>query len=201
METAHQEDLELAGRVAAGDAAAAAELFRNLSGEMFGYARKMIGDSVLSEDVLQEAMLGILRGMEKFDGRVSLRAWGYGILRHKIVDALRKRGREPIVSSSDPESDDYREDGHWKEGVTMEPWNENAEVVDVVRHCMDTLPHNQREALYLRALDGMPAKRCVAVLIRRWAPTRRRHDHEQVRMPGIRGSTHAQLPAGVRRAE
>lgn len=164
METAHNEDLELAGRVAAGDEVAASELFRTLSGEMFGYARKMIGDPVLAEDVLQEAMLGILRSIEKFDGRVSLRAWGYGILRHKIVDALRKRGREPIVSGSDPESDDYREDGHWKEGVTLEPWNENAEVVDVVRKCIDTLPHNQREALFLRALDGMPAKEVAAVL-------------------------------------
>lgn len=164
MTTTHADDVELAARVGAGDELAASELFQRLSGEMYGYARKMIGDPVLSEDVLQEAMLGMLRGIDKFDGRVSLRAWGYGILRHKIVDALRKRGREPLVSGSDPESDDYREDGHWKEGVTLEPWNENAEVVDVVRHCMETLPHNQREALHLRALDGMPAKEVAAVM-------------------------------------
>lgn len=164
MEVAHAEDLELAGQIAAGDEAAAAELFRRFSGEMFGYARKMIGDPVLSEDVLQEAMLGMLRSMPKYDGRVSLRAWGYGILRHKIVDAQRKRGREPVVSGSDPEGEDYRQDGHWKEGVTFQPWNENAEVVDVVRACMDALPHNQREALFLRALEGMPAKEVASVL-------------------------------------
>jgi RNA polymerase sigma-70 factor, ECF subfamily len=164
VEVAHAKDLEFAGQIADGDEAAAAELFRRFSGEMFGYSRKMIGDPILSEDVLQEAMLGILRSMRKYDGRVSLRAWGYGILRHKIVDALRKRGREPIVSGADPESEDYRLDGHWKEGVTMQTWNENAEVLDVVRACMDALPHNQREALFLRALEGMPAKEVAAVL-------------------------------------
>lgn len=164
MEVAHAKDLEFAGQIAVGDEAAATELFRRFSGEMFGYSRKMIGDPILSEDVLQEAMLGILRSIGKYDGRVSLRAWGYGILRHKIVDALRKRGREPLVSGSDPESEDYRQDGHWKEGVTMQAWNENAEVLDVVRACMDSLPHNQREALFLRALEGMPAKEVAAVL-------------------------------------
>jgi RNA polymerase sigma-70 factor (ECF subfamily) len=164
VEVAHAKDLEFAGQIAAGDEAAAAELFRRFSGEIFGYSRKMIGDPILSEDVLQEAMLGILRSIDKYDGRVSLRAWGYGILRHKIVDALRKRGREPIVSGSDPESEDYRNDGHWKEGVTLRPWNENVEVLDVVRACMDSLPHNQREALFLRALEGMPAKEVAAVL-------------------------------------
>ena len=164
METAHSEDLELATRIAAGDEGAAAELVRAHSGEMFGYARKLVGDATLAEDVLQEALLGILKSIERFDGRVSLRAWSYGILRHKIVDALRKRGREPLVSGSDPEGDQYREDGHWKDDVTHSPWNENAEVVDVVRKCMDTLPHNQREALFLRAMDGLPAKEVAEVL-------------------------------------
>ncbi|MAW62293.1 MAG: hypothetical protein CMJ94_15870 [Planctomycetes bacterium] len=164
MEAQHREDLALAERLAAGDEAAATELFRRLSGEMFGYARKMVADPVLAEDVLQEAMLGMLKSIGKYDGRVSLRAWGYGILRHKVVDAQRKRGREPIVSGADPEADDYRGDGHWKDGVTLEPWNEKAEVVDVVRKCMDALPHNQREALFLRALDGMPAKEVAVVL-------------------------------------
>lgn len=164
MKTAHSEDVALASRIAAGEEDAAAELVRAHSGEMFGYARKLLGDPVLAEDVLQEALLGMLKSIDRFDGRVSLRAWGYGILRHKIVDAQRKRGREPVVSGSDPESDQYREDGHWKEGVTLSPWNENAEVVDVVRHCMETLPHHQREALYLRAMDGMPAKEVAEVL-------------------------------------
>jgi len=160
----HTNDLELAARIASGDEDAATELFQALSGEMFGYARKSVGDANLAEDILQEGMLAVLKSIEKYDGRVALRSWSFGILRHKIVDALRKRGREPLASGADPEESNYDSVGHWKENVTLQPWNENAEVVDVVRQCMELLPHQQREALYLRALDGMSAKEVADVM-------------------------------------
>ena len=91
MPVAHDTDLELARRIAGGDEEAAAELFQRLAGEMYGFARRMLGgDSGAAEDVLQEAMLAVLRSADRYDGRVSLRAWAFGILRNKIVDAHRR---------------------------------------------------------------------------------------------------------------
>jgi len=89
VEVAHANDLEFAGQIAAGDEAAATELFRRFSGEMFGYSRKMIGDPILSEDVLQEAMLAQhrkvrwagqfarlgLRNLATQDRRCAAQAW------------------------------------------------------------------------------------------------------------------------------
>jgi RNA polymerase sigma-70 factor, ECF subfamily len=164
VSVAHPKDLELAQRVAAGEEQAATELFQNLSGEMYGYTRKMIGDSTLAEDVLQDALMGILRSINRYNGSTSLRTWGFSILRHKIVDAHRKRGRDRVVASVDPEGDRFDSGGHWKEDVTLDPWNENAEIVDVVRRCMEKLPDNQREALHLRAMEGLSAQEVAEVL-------------------------------------
>lgn len=157
-------DLALARRVAAGDEAAAAELVRALGGELYGYARKVLGDPVQAEDVLQEALLGILRGAGGYDGRVRLRAWAFGILRHKITDALRRRGRDPLAGAADPEEDRFQADGSWQKGVTFQPWDENAELMEIVRRCMEDLPHNQREALVLRAVQGLSTREAARLL-------------------------------------
>jgi RNA polymerase sigma-70 factor (ECF subfamily) len=160
---AHASDLDLARRIGRGEAAAAEELVGSLGREMYGFARRMLGDATAAEDVLQETLLAILQGAGTFDGRVPLRAWGYGILRNKIVDAQRKRGREAIVADVDPERDSFDADGHWKSGA-FAPWNEHAEILDVVLACMETLPQQQRLALELSALQGMDGVEAAAAL-------------------------------------
>lgn len=164
MSHAHQRDLDLAARIQEREEAAAQELFRNLGPEMLGYARRMLTSPDSAEDVLQEAMMGALSSIEKYDGRVSLRAWIYGILRHKIFDAMRKSGREITISTEDPETSMFQDDGRWKEGVTFSPWNENAEMLEVVQECIEGLPANQKEALMLRALKGLSSKEAAEIM-------------------------------------
>jgi len=156
-------DLALAERLKRKDESAADELFRSLGGELYGYAYRMLDDPGLAEDALQEAMIGALTNIERYDGSTSLRTWLYGILRHKIYDILRKTGREVPVRTPDPESGGFQ-DGTWKDGVTVEPWDENAEMLDVVRSCIRSLPHSQREALLLRAVQGMTSQEAADVL-------------------------------------
>jgi RNA polymerase sigma-70 factor, ECF subfamily len=164
MSAAHPEDLELAQQIAAGDEAAAATFFQNHGGELFGFARKMLADVNAAEDVLQEAMLGMLRSICNFDGRVSIRAWSFAILRNKIVDQIRKNGRDLLVTTSDPERENYDNSGSWKANQSIDPWDEQAELLEIVRRCMELLPHNQREALHLRAIEGMAAQDVAEVL-------------------------------------
>lgn len=160
----HDQDLALASRVALGDGEAAAALFQDLGPELFGYARKMIGDAGAAEDALQETLLGALRSIASYNGQVSLRAWAFGILRNKIADHFRRRGREPVVSSADPEEDRFRADGHWKDEVRFQPWDERAELLAIVQRCLEDLPHNQREALMLRALEGLSTRETAGLL-------------------------------------
>ena len=48
-----------------------------------------------AEDVVQETLLAAIEGEDKFAGKSSVKTWLIGILRHKIVDAIRKKTREP----------------------------------------------------------------------------------------------------------
>jgi RNA polymerase sigma-70 factor (ECF subfamily) len=160
---AHAEDVEVARRIAAGDEAAAEQLLRTLGREMFGFARRMLGDAAGAEDALQETLLAMLKGMDRFDGRVPLRAWGFGILRHKIADALRRRGRDAVVGDVDPERDAFAASGHWRQ-LDFAPWREDEETLAVVRGCMETLPLRQREALELFALEGKDGAETAAIL-------------------------------------
>src|SRR5450631_4268329 len=73
----------------------------------------------LAEDVVQDTLLAALQGKAGFSGRSTLKTWLTGILKHKIADATRKKGREPVTTSLEEEfqRDDFdaRFDavGHW----------------------------------------------------------------------------------------
>lgn len=155
MTRTHTEDLALAQRLVARDPEAARELLQKWSAEMFGFAHRLLRDRSAAEDAFQEAMLGALQNMDRYDGRVALRSWVYAILRNKIADAMRKRGRDFTVSSEDPEERLFDARGHWRESYEFQPFDENAELLEIVEGCMETLPLNQREALALRAVEGL----------------------------------------------
>lgn len=160
-----EEDRELARRIAAGEEEAAAELMRRLGPELFAYARRILDDPHLAEDVLQDTFLGAFQTMERFDARhSSLRGWVFGILRHKVVDAVRRRGIRWTVSLDDPEEGGFREDGHWKTGQRFPVWDEHQEILQVVRECLDHLPHNQREAVILRSIRELSSQEAADVL-------------------------------------
>jgi len=159
----HPKDFALLQRVSAGDEAAASEVMQSLGGEMFGFARRMLADEQAAEDALQEALLGLLRTAGNFDGRESLRTWVFRILRNKIIDQYRKRGRDLVVSDADPEAASFSSSGHWK-NLDFQPWNESAELLEVVQHCMELLPHNQREALQLKAIEELSAQEASEIL-------------------------------------
>src|SRR5258706_8913317 len=80
----------------AADIAAQLETHR---GYLLRVARLQLRDEALAEDVVQETMLAALSG-SGFSGKSSLKTWLTGILKHKIVDAIRKKQREPTVASA-----------------------------------------------------------------------------------------------------
>ena len=60
------------------------------------YALRRVSDRSLAEDLVQETLLAALSADDGFEGRSSARTWLTGILKHKIADAFRARGRAPI---------------------------------------------------------------------------------------------------------
>src|SRR5580765_6291467 len=97
-------DQDLVGRLRAGDEATFVELVRAWSPAMLRLARYFVSTNQSAEDAVQDAWLGMLNGLDRFEGRASLRTWIFSIL----VNQAKSRGvRESrtVVDLRVPEDD------------------------------------------------------------------------------------------------
>jgi len=127
------------------------------------YARLQLRDQDAAEDVVQETLLAALGGEGGFAGRSNLRTWLTGILKHKIVDAIRRASREPQVSleaEETPEFDDlFDARGHWAEYPSA--WDrpdaalEQAQFFAVLESCLGQLPAKTARAFMMREHMGL----------------------------------------------
>ena len=82
-------------RAQRGDEDAFAELTEPYRRELQVHCYRILGSLQDAEDLLQETLLAAWRGLERFEGRSSLRAWLYTIATNRCLNALRDRGRRP----------------------------------------------------------------------------------------------------------
>ncbi len=137
-----------------------ATLIHTHRGYLLRVALLQLRDNELAEDVVQDTLLAALQGAEGFSGRSSLKTWLTGILKHKIVDAIRKKGRGPVFSSLDEECqiDDFDalfdESGHWENPPA--DWGDpetqlsRKEFFDVMQFCLEKLPPNTARVFMMR---------------------------------------------------
>ena len=85
------------------------------------YAMLQLRDQDLAEDVVQETLLAALEGRARFSGKSSHKTWLTGILKHKIIDLIRRKSREQPLTSADDKSEAdaidamFKENGHWQQ--------------------------------------------------------------------------------------
>jgi RNA polymerase sigma-70 factor (ECF subfamily) len=96
------QDLDLAR---AGDDAAFGRLVAPLRRELHAHCYRMLGSTHDADDALQEALLRAWRGLDRFEGRSSLRAWLYTVATHTCLDAVARRGRRAMPVDLGPASD------------------------------------------------------------------------------------------------
>jgi len=132
---------------------------------LFRFALARLGNRDAAEDLVQETFLAALRAEKNFSGRSAERTWFVGILKHKIVDYLRRQGRErPVsaVNSSGEMSEElFDKKGWWQ--VKPTKWSANpsdvmekAEFWDAFRHCLENLPQRLATVFSLREIDELP---------------------------------------------
>ena len=86
--------------------------------QLLRFAMMQLRNESMAEDVVSETFLAILEKPDSFEGRSSLRTYATGILKFKIIDVIRKRGREVHVEPLDEQSMDdamdalFAKDGH-----------------------------------------------------------------------------------------
>jgi RNA polymerase sigma-70 factor (ECF subfamily) len=131
---------------------------------LFRYALSRLGNRAVAEDLVQETFLAALRAERTFAGRSAERTWFVGILKHKIIDHLRRQGRErPLsaVNSSEEMSEElFDKKGWWQVKPAKWPADpsevlETKEFWEAFRHCLEDLPQRLAAVFSLREMDEL----------------------------------------------
>ena len=128
------------------------------------FATLQLRDPDRAEDCVQETLLAALAGESGFGGRSDLRTWLTGILKHKIVDAIRRSSREPAmaIGPGDETSEfdalfDPR--GHWADApaawVQPDTELERAQFLAALDVCLEKLPAKSARAFMMREHLGL----------------------------------------------
>jgi RNA polymerase sigma-70 factor (ECF subfamily) len=144
------EDRALVARVVERDPGALEALYDRYGGPTYSLARRILGDDVLAQDVVQEVFLAVWRDAARFDAeRGGFSSYVLSMTHHKAVDAVRReenlrRRRAPA------EMLDVRESGD--RSVDDEVWMSLRR--DRLRSALGQLPDPQRETLLLAYFGG-----------------------------------------------
>ena len=134
---------------------------------LYRFALARIKDQTAAEDLVQETFLAALHGRKNFKGRSTVKTWLSAILKHKIVDYLRKNSRKQVINDTDTitESIDgfFHKNGNWK--IRPGKWNldpskiyEQREFMDTFYKCLSELPDRLSKAFVLREMEGHSTK-------------------------------------------
>lgn len=140
---------------------------------LFRYALRRVQRRDVAEDLVQETLLAALHAREDFHARSSEKTWLLGILRHKIVDHIRKASRERSVSAELPLEDIpehlFDRSGRW--AVKPSRWGGDPGKVleakgfwDVLMSCMEELPSRMAHAFALREIEQMDIEEVSGVM-------------------------------------
>ncbi|MFL5888258.1 MAG: RNA polymerase subunit sigma-70, partial [Solirubrobacteraceae bacterium] len=183
MTTSPTQERDLLEAARGGDETAYQRLIEPYRGELNAHCYRMLGSVHDAEDAMQETLLRAWRGLERFEGRSSLRSWLYRIATNTSLNAIEKRPKRVLPIDYGPAADPHEGPGEpIVESVWVEPYpdetlgledgfaapearyeqRESVELafVAAVQH----LPGTQRAALLLRDVLGFRAAEVASLL-------------------------------------
>jgi RNA polymerase sigma-70 factor (ECF subfamily) len=110
-------ELALVERLRAGDETAFMMLVEQHQATMLRIARMYVSSRAVAEEVVQEAWLGILKGLDRFEGRSSLRTWMYRIVANIAKTRGQREGRSVPFSSLAGDDEGSGVDPEWFQGA------------------------------------------------------------------------------------
>jgi RNA polymerase sigma-70 factor, ECF subfamily len=146
---------------------------------MLNVARMYVKDKAAAEEVVQETWLGVLQGIDRFEGRSSLKTWIFRILTNRAKTRGEREGRtvpfSALAGVGDDESSvdpdrflgaDSATPGAW--AAPPRAWPQDSalgkEALDVIKMAIEMLPHAQREVIRLRDVLGWDAAEVAEAL-------------------------------------
>jgi RNA polymerase sigma-70 factor (ECF subfamily) len=157
-------DAELLARVRAGDEAAFVTLVEGYHGSLLRVARGYVPNEAVAEEVVQETWMGVVRGIEGFEGRSSFKTWLFRILVNRARTSGQSERRQVPVDTADAESSvagsrfDAR--GAWTDPPTpftdlVDRRLDDAGTVAAIRSAIAALPEPQQAVVTLRDVEGL----------------------------------------------
>jgi RNA polymerase sigma-70 factor (ECF subfamily) len=141
----------------AGDQAAWAEIWRELSPAVLGYLRGSRAPD--PDDVLSECFLQVARDVQRFEGDwEKFRAWVFTIAHHRLIDARRHAARRPVELHAEPPEP--------AEGVAKDAAQQALERIgdERIQEVLEALSPEQRAVLLLRIVADLSLEQVAAAL-------------------------------------
>jgi RNA polymerase sigma-70 factor, ECF subfamily len=166
------DEAQLLQALRAGDEAAFEQLVLMYHTALLRVAQIWVPSRSVAEEVVQDTWLGVLKGLDRFEGRSSLKTWIFRILSNTAKTRAQREGRTlPFSALQDPgrvpepavspdrflDSEHARWPGHW--GARPTPWEPEerllgAETRAVIAQAIERLPAAQRAVVSLRDVEG-----------------------------------------------
>jgi RNA polymerase sigma-70 factor (ECF subfamily) len=152
----------------AGDEQAFRDLVMRYHTRLVRFAESFVPSRAIAEEVVQDTWLGVVRGVERFEGRASVKTWLFRILANRARSTGRRESR------SSPIGDDLLEgrfdaNGHWNHAPAA--WDDGvesrllaAQLADQIRDLLPELPPAQRQVFVLRDIEGLEADEACDLL-------------------------------------
>lgn len=172
-------EVELIAKLRARDQAAFGALLDDMHGRLIRLAMAFVPSRAVAEEVVQETWVGVLDGIDSFEGRSSLRTWIYRILTNRAkTRGVRENRTVPISALADtdgPAVDESRfssggmwanPPGRWDTGPSPTPEEalSSAQTMAMIEKAIDSLPELQRAVITLRDIDQIDSQEVCNVL-------------------------------------
>jgi RNA polymerase sigma-70 factor (ECF subfamily) len=172
-------EAELLARLRAGDEQAFEALVARLYGTMLTVARTYVKDRAVAEEVVQDTWLGVINGLDRFEGRSSLKTWILSILVNQAKTRGTREARTVPFASLEPDDHAPAVDperfrgpheqytGGWR--AFPGNWNaasivEDRETLRVAMRAIAELPLTQQTVIRMRDVEGYSSEEVCATL-------------------------------------
>lgn len=163
-------DVDLLSRVRTGDEEAFVMLVGRYQQPMLRLAGSMLSNQAVAEEAVQDTWLGVLRGIERFEGRSSFKTWLFRILVNRAYSAgTREPSHAPMDTLWAVDPSRFDAGGHWAD--PLDSWTEDSEDrldaarwLPILKAALDQLPARQRQVVLLRDVEGLSHDEACLVL-------------------------------------
>jgi RNA polymerase sigma-70 factor (ECF subfamily) len=162
-------DVELLTLLRDGDEDAFVALVARYQEPMLRLARSMVPSRAVAEEAVQDTWMGVVRGIDRFEGRSSLKTWLFRILVNRARSAGVTEHREVSGRSTVDDGSRFDARGAWREPVVR--WQSDADArldaaawAPLLQEALETLPTRQRQVVLLRDVEGLSGPEVCDIL-------------------------------------